>query len=208
MEGIGTKIDLPKINKIIGKTEINHKIRKLLDISNDEYCVVDLVERCHARGIKFSYEECFRRLGMTQLEIDVLIRSMEKKRIVMYINDNFKPSNKWTEQFEISKDEFEAFWVPVKIADRTIRWTGSKTDCMNKYKTARKQYESSYLYKQKCDYFNLLFENPDRMVMMGSAFLSLTTKRFEEDWASQLKRKIPIAINNVTKLNREDLMND
>jgi hypothetical protein len=182
-------IKLPLINTIIGHTEINHKIRIFLNLSCEEYCLVDLIEKCHAKKVEFTYQECYRRIGIEKQRIDELISTLRKYKIIEIVKDEYITGSLWRNQFEVSQEEFNAFWEKVIFPNgRKISWTGSKTDAFNKYKMARKKYEGTYLYKKKTDYFNLLFENPERPIMMASVFLNLQTERFTEDFASQLKR--------------------
>lgn len=188
----GEIITLPKIRDIIGTTEINHAIRKKLNITSDEYCVIDLIEKCIAKKVLFSYQEVYRRIGITEEELKPLISSIGKKGLLNHSKEKgFGVTELWKGEFEVTQEEFGIFWEPIEFPGnpkRIIRWTGSKTDGFKKYCKARKEYDSVYLLNQKNNYFKLLYEKPDRPILGCSVFLNMQTKRFEEEWHLQLKR--------------------
>ena len=201
-------VDLPQVNKVIGHTTINHKIRITLNLTCDEYCLIDLIEKCKSKKIKFTYEESYKRLGYEKEVVNAIMNQLQGRKLLKWEEKEFRVTKLWIEQFEISQEEFDAFWEPMKFQGRTIRWTGSKFDAQKKYIKARREYEGSYLYFQKQNYFRLLFEKPERPIMAASVFLNMETKRFIEEFHTQLSRSIQ-GESDIKKItNRKDLFDD
>lgn len=169
---------------IIGVSEINQRIRAKLNITCDQYCMLDLIYKCQSKKETLTYEMTFRRLGLSEEETKDQIRVLKDLGFVLKNGNKFEVSQSWISQFEVSVAEFEEFW----IYKGKSYWTGSKKDAALKYTEARRFYSKEYLLNQRDGYFKLLELQEFRVIMGASVFLNVKTERFRENFWEQAKR--------------------
>lgn len=169
---------------VSGSTIINHQARTELNISCDEYVLIDCIEKLVNAKKPINYSLIWEYTG---LEKDKVIFLMNEA----VINDllipspntsGYKVTDKWLNAFKPVEVEFEQFWKSEKVNGKTISWTGSKPDALQKFMKVRKIESFDYLMKQKKDYFEMIGNSDWRRVMGCSVFLNITTKRYSEDW--------------------------
>lgn len=168
-------------------TIISHKIREKFDISLSAYVVADALNSGeNIMDANLMQENYF----MHTRELNDAISELLEKELIYFDSIFYVISNTWKKAFGNFEEEFEAFWEPMVINNRTIRWTNTKANGLIAYKTARKLETADYLLAQKESYFEMISESDFRQVMGCPVFLNTKTKRYSEDWESQLKRNI------------------
>ncbi len=183
-------IKLGADQRVYGVSVINHYIRLKAGITIAEYVLIEAIEKLNnKRPEGFYMADVYRYTGLSEEQIRTLVGSLTEKNFLVKQND--KPpmiAEKWIRLFDVEDFEFERFWAPMTIEERTIRWTGSKEDAKLKYTKVRKEYSYDYLLHQKELYFKVVINAKfDRQVMGASVFLNMKTKRFTEDFNTQLK---------------------
>jgi hypothetical protein len=164
---------------ITGKTTINHRVATELKISLDQYCLLELIEKCEARREHFTMDLCYKRLGFQSGKV---LKELTDLRILGFVekraNNTPKVTLLWRNAFELNPNEFEIFWNK----DGKCCWPGSsKKDAFSKYTAARKLYSAEYLLSQRNNYLNYLLVT-NRYIMGCSVFLGLEKENFNIDW--------------------------
>ena len=187
---------LASVTPITGSTTINHSARVAMELSMDEYAVVDMIERYSEASKPFCDTEVYRTLGMNREEVQAVITQLWAKGFIEISKgvSKFRPTTRWKEGFMPTKNEFEQFWEPMDIVTtagkKHIAWTGAKPDAEKKFLKARKLESFEYLMAQKVGYFRMIASSDYRKVMGCSVFLNVDTKRYSEDWAKSTDGKV------------------
>lgn len=177
--------------KKYAKTIIDHKIREKLNISLAGYVVCDaLHNNVNIMDNQLMLEIYF----MNRLELDNAISELLEKELIYFDSIFYTLSQKWNDcHFGDIKKDYDLFWEPMFFNNRKISWTGTHANGLIVYKQTRKIESAEYLQKQKELYFELISESDFRRVMGIPVFLNPKTKRYSEDWESQLSRSIKAA---------------
>lgn len=174
--------------RIIGSTIINHEVRCKLELSNDQYVMMDFFEKFCKDSKQISYIQIYEHIGMDKEFAKLIISTLFHKSLLETYNgiNALRPSALWYNAFGDIKNEFDVFWASLDITvngqKKHIGWTGSKQDALAKFTKARKEESFEFLIKQKHDYFQMIAKSTYRQVMGCSVFLNTTTKRYAEDW--------------------------
>jgi len=199
---------------ISGSTTINHAVRIKLQLTNNEYVLLQFLEISFQEKRVITYELIYRKIGM---DVELFNTLREKLKQGLWIKDEkvgdkvlIRVTKRFREAFYVNEQDFNDFWLNPKT--KTADWPGSRTDALAKYVIARKEYPADYLLKQKHWYFRMLAlpEYAYRQKMGAPVFLNMRTKRFEEDFESQWrevtgKTRIEEPVQSLDMAKKEEL---
>jgi hypothetical protein len=184
---------------ITGSTTINHEVRHKLNLTNDQFILLDFLQKAFEEKREITYELIYRKTAITQIEYDTIIPILYQRNLVRDENVKTKRyirvSKVFKQAFYVNEKDFDLFWKDNK---GVCCWPGSRTDALQKYILARREYPHDYLMKQRNWYFRML-ELPEysfRQKMGAPVFLNMKTKRFEEDFEA--------AVRAITGVERKD----
>ena len=132
---------------IFGKTTIDHRIRRNLFLTNDEYVLMELLKSVQDMTTwRITYGELWKKCGITKQELIPLWKSLKEKGMV-YKHETgiITTSQKWDDAFA-ARGDFMGFW---KIAPK-----GNKEKARTMYNRAIKVIEHKVLcetYKKYTD---------------------------------------------------------
>jgi len=133
-----------KENKITGVTIIDHQIRTELELSCDEYVVIDMLYRWRKKYGKkimkiLSAENIS---GIAYPTLALIVQSLTEKKLITKtkgVKPYLIPADKWNKYFNVDED-FEEFWA---------LWhkRGNKVTAKKAYEGARKVADKDTLHK-------------------------------------------------------------
>jgi hypothetical protein len=165
------------------KSVINHNIRDRINITCDEYVIIDVCERMYIKNKNYTTNDVRDRLGYEVDFIKEMVKSLFAKGLLEKLdNESPRATDKWKRLFLVSESDFEEFIKPVTYPNRIIKWTGSKADAKDKYEKAIKIVSPMYLLERKKAYFDFLSRTPHRDIMAAAVFLNVKTRRYSEEW--------------------------
>lgn len=196
---ISAKIpELVSIRPVTGTSIVNHQIRVKLNLSLEEYVIMEYIEKCARDVIGINYPSIYEKTGIEHDDAKELFVTLWTKGFIETTQSvsKFKPTSKWFSALSSIKNEFEEFWMSMHIktanGKKNISWTGSKQDALNKFTKARKIESFEYLMAQKELYFKMIASSDFRKVMGCSVFLNVDTKRYSEDWGKSINKEIVV----------------
>lgn len=176
---------------VSGISEINHRRRLFFKMGMVQYCMMQYCHKIESLSIPLSEIGIWMSLGIRSRiaikALDWLVENEFIKPVRMGEVPRTTGKHLRTEGGLTVAEQFDAFWKPMVIKGRKISWTGSKPAAENLFKTAISKYGYERLMDQKLWYFRLLFEKPDRPILMAATFLSKNNQRYTEDFKSQCK---------------------
>jgi hypothetical protein len=203
--------DIIAVNLVNGVTTINNNIRVKLNLSMEEYAIMEHVEKSHRDSVELTYSSIYSKTGIEHDPAKIVFNNLWERGFLITSNtvSRFKPSPKWLGAFSGLKDEFEQFWHSMDIdmpeGIKRISWTGSKIDAEKKFCKLRRIETFDYLMKQKVYYFKVIASSSYRTIMGCSVFLNVETKRYSEDWASQIDKEKFKEVRRKSKITVKDV---
>ena len=174
---------------ISGSTIINHAIRIQLELTNDEYVLLDFLDLAYKEKRVITKELLFRKIGLHPTQFETLRADLQDRKWVRGKDEFIQVSKRWKEAFYISEEDFNEFWLD---KNRTKSdWPGNRKDAFEKYIFVRKKFSHEHIMKAKNWYFRLLAlpELAYREKMGASVFLNMKTQRFNDNWEEQWREK-------------------
>lgn len=171
-----------------GSSVINHKVRMKLNLTMEEYCLLDLIHRLNLKGKEVNYDRIERYIGLNMEAGKSTLLSLHKKGFIARNGSSTQiiVNKIWSKIHEtVMEDDFEVFWRK----EKGISWTGSKKEALVKYKSTRESYTADFILEKKRAYFEFLSqpEMSFRQVMNAARFLNPKNEHFNEPWEDYLK---------------------
>ena len=212
--------EIPKLSSVIpvtGHSAIDHQARVHMNLTMEEYALVDMMEKYHKASKPLCSTEIYKCIGIAAEESQPLITRLWAKGFIETCSakSRFKPTQRWYDGFPDLKKEFEEFWKSVDIPTvngvKHISWTGAKPSAEKCFEKVRKLESFDYLIAQKIAYFRMIASSSYRKVMGGPVFLNITEKRYSEDWVKSIEKGVlierqkPDVSKPETKITKEEV---
>lgn len=177
------------MERIIGTSIINHAKRVKLEVSIEQYAVLTFLDYAEASNKVINADLVYSQLGF---DFKYFIKIKDDLSQIGFIHpETRKLTKKWYDTIGDIDSQFIKFWEPIVINNIRYSWPGSKTDAKDKFAKAVKEVGFDFLMEQKEAYFKVVNESKfDRQVMGGPVFLNPKTKRYSENWKSQVKQPV------------------
>lgn len=203
---------------IYGTTTINHLKRTILQLTCDEYVILEFMRYCEIHKKVKTWDYLRNKTGFEKTEFNKLLQTLILKGFVNEIDLGerkvYETSNKWNSSFEVTDEEFEIFWKWDKYY-----WPGSKSAGKAKYLLVRKKYSADYLLDRRNAYLTYLkkqrvLRNFDQAIMNCAKFLG-KDEHFLIPWEDLSKKLGEVesvskteVVQKITLQDKEKLFND
>ena len=188
MSKLFDNFEVKAVDKIHGSTMIDHKIRCDMELTMEEYCIMELLYRRNKEDKPFDYDTILRYTGINIEWAEKIVAGLNIRKFIILPKDSKKlrTCQQWSSMHnKQTHTEFDTFW---RKSGR-IMWTGSKAASLRIYLKLRLKYTAMQLLKAKKDYFEFLNlkENQYRQVMACNRFLNQSDENFNQPWTQFTK---------------------
>lgn len=209
----GYVYDKNHLDIIKGITVINNQNRKKLNLTMNEYAMMDAIDTLKRKSKPISNQNLWVITGFEDNEQSILISALKNKGFLADIKRGDQTFLAilpvWLSQNIPFEQEFEEFWtIKDSNGKSKVAWPGSKPDAKKKYITVRKFYSKEFMFSQRDTYFELLRKTHEltkfkRQKLMCTVFLNPETERFKENYKEQLEELIKEYTPQIPEKKRE-----
>jgi hypothetical protein len=186
-----------RVIQVRGKSLIDHKKRKKLDLSLPEYVFLDAIEQLIIRKNSFNsklmFEDFYRICGIDRKEYIELGKSLKSKGMLIPVKEYvYKIYDKWYTESDDLLGEFEVIW-------ELLQKVGNKKKSLEMYIRARKAgFDYQHLLERSKLYMKFIKES-NQYIMHVSTFFNPDNEEFNNEFKviNQKQKDIKNAIKTI-----------